>query len=180
MSESPVRMVMLARVPRYGYVKSRLARHAGKPTALRAHVALLAHNASIAAATGLPFELHYAGDASNPFFSALAATTGAALVPQAEGDIGVRMLAAARYSSTSSPDPSIVIGSDCGALSVGYLESAVAALSSADVVLGPAEDGGYVLVGQRKPVAPLEVRALHTRRVRGARDQRLRICAPPR
>jgi len=142
------RLIMMARVPAYGRVKSRLAAHIGPAQALAAHVKLLKYNASIAARSGIPFELHFVGDAQQPFFLALAAAMGASLVPQVDGDIGARMLAAAASSSS----PCIIIGSDCGAMSERYLHDAVLALESADVVLGGAEDGGYVLIGQQKPL----------------------------
>jgi hypothetical protein len=47
----------------------------------------------------------------------------------------------------------VLIGADCPALTPAYLREAIAALEGADVVLGPARDGGYVLVGARR-VAP--------------------------
>ena len=138
------RLIMLTRVPRLGQVKTRLARHIGAPAALRAHVDLLRHNAGIAAASGLTFELHAQGELTDAWFAALVRRSAATVWPQSGGDIGERMLAAAAVSER----PSLVIGSDCGGLSVDYLQQAVAKLQQADVVLGPAEDGGYVLIGQ--------------------------------
>lgn len=73
---------------------------------------------------------------------------------QGEGDLGQRMLRAVERSFFHGDVSVIVIGSDCPALSVDYLEKAAAALESgADLVLGPAYDGGYYLIGMRK-VAP--------------------------
>lgn len=146
-------MLMLARLPEFGGVKTRLARHVGAAQALSVHVELLRRNATIAAQVGVPFELHYAGDLSSDsgFFRALATELGAELVPQVAGDIGAKMLAAAGFRT----QPSVLIGADCGDLSVAYLQSAVVALREAPVVLGPAEDGGYVLVAQREPMPVL-------------------------
>ncbi len=142
---------MLARVPVYGQVKSRLAKHVGKARALAAHVQLLKRNAALAARSGMPFELHFVGESNRPFFQQLASETGASLVAQVGGDIGMRMLAAARASSS----PSLIIGSDCGSMTGRYLIDAARALAKSDVVLGGAEDGGYVLIGQRTPFPEL-------------------------
>lgn len=151
-------LIMLARVPVLGTVKSRLARHIGEPQALRAHLELLRHNAAIACASGLRFELHVAGDASTPWFTRFAAELDVPLLQQVSGDIGEKMLFASNAASRAGAEStaaSIVIGSDCGGLSVEYLQQAAALLATAPVVLGAAEDGGYVLIGQRQPFPAL-------------------------
>jgi hypothetical protein len=43
----------------------------------------------------------------------------------------------------------LIIGSDCPSVDAGYIHQALQALDSADVVLGPSDDGGYVLIGAR-------------------------------
>jgi rSAM/selenodomain-associated transferase 1 len=68
---------------------------------------------------------------------------GVALKPQPAGDLGARMLAAFEAR------PTLVIGTDCPALTAAHLNDAAAALETHDVVLIPAEDGGYVLIGAR-------------------------------
>lgn len=149
-------LIMLARVPVLGQVKSRLAKHIGQPQALRAHLELLQHNASIARASGLPFELHVAGNTTSPWFARFVEQLAVPLRQQGKGDIGEKMrlasdLDAATYPTTAS----ILIGSDCGGLSVEYLLQAAQLLADVPVVLGAAEDGGYVLIGQRQPYAEL-------------------------
>ena len=49
-------------------------------------------------------------------------------------------------------DRCVLIGSDCPDIDANYVEAAFDALDSADVVFGPAEDGGYGLVGLTRPV----------------------------
>jgi hypothetical protein len=71
---------------------------------------------------------------------------GVALEPQVGSDLGERMAAALTRHC-----PAVLVGCDCPALSSAHLEAAVQALPSADVVLAPAEDGGYVLVGVNAP-----------------------------
>ncbi len=156
------RLVMLARVPVLGRVKSRLARHIGAAQALRAHLQLLEENAFIAQASGMPFELHVVGDTEMPWFAGFRRRLAAPVLQQGPGDIGAKMLFAARHSAAGNTlagsgesVPSIIIGSDCGALSVDYLQDAAQQLERAQVVLGAAEDGGYALIGQRKPYPQL-------------------------
>jgi glycosyltransferase A (GT-A) superfamily protein (DUF2064 family) len=51
----------------------------------------------------------------------------------------------------AAPGPVLVIGSDCPAMTVDHLRNAADALRAADVVIVPAEDGGYALIGMRRP-----------------------------
>jgi rSAM/selenodomain-associated transferase 1 len=77
-------------------------------------------------------------------FAALAADRFA-LLPQADGDLGQRL--AAFFGRQADADAVVAVGTDSPTLPVEYLERAFAALENADVVLGPATDGGYYLVG---------------------------------
>jgi len=77
------------------------------------------------------------------------------LRPQSEGDLGQRLLAAARGLLAEYPT-AILVGTDCPPLRTAHLEEAAAKLSrGADLVIGPATDGGYYLVGLRHPHAGL-------------------------
>ena len=69
-------------------------------------------------------------------------------------DLGARMDAAIAHSlSLDGVENVVLIGTDCPALSEEYLLEALSVLESGvDVVFGPAEDGGYVLVGMRRAV----------------------------
>ena len=83
-----------------------------------------------------------------------AAASSLTVHQQADGDLGQRMhLALAHACSTGF---GILVGTDCPGVDAAYLAKAVQALADgADVVLGPVEDGGYVLVGLRRPRAQL-------------------------
>ncbi len=63
---------------------------------------------------------------------------------QGRGDIGRRML---RVFRSLPPGPAIIVGSDIPGLTPAHVERGFAALGRADMVLGPATDGGYWLVG---------------------------------
>ena len=65
-------------------------------------------------------------------------------VAQGRGDIGRRMV---RVFRSLPPGPAIIVGSDIPALAPAHVARGFAALGRADMVLGPAEDGGYWLIG---------------------------------
>lgn len=70
---------------------------------------------------------------------------GLPIKPQSKGDLGQRMLACFEDGVC------VVVGGDSPLMSVAYLSSAFNALESHDVVFGPTEDGGYVLIGMNRP-----------------------------
>ncbi len=67
--------------------------------------------------------------------------------PQANGDLGTRLLAALTEALAAHCQPVVIIGSDCPDLSEAILFEAFARLQDHDLVLGPALDGGYYLIG---------------------------------
>lgn len=69
------------------------------------------------------------------------------LTPQADGDLGQRLAAFFAQQFNAGARALVVIGTDSPTLPVEYVERAFAELENADVVLGPATDGGYYLVG---------------------------------
>lgn len=69
------------------------------------------------------------------------------LAPQGEGDLGRRMAAFVEGHLEAGARAVVLVGADSPTLPVEYVERAFAELEHADVVLGPATDGGYYLVG---------------------------------
>ncbi|MBI4595563.1 MAG: TIGR04282 family arsenosugar biosynthesis glycosyltransferase [Candidatus Tectomicrobia bacterium] len=69
---------------------------------------------------------------------------------QPNGDLGDRMHQACKESLESGYSRVVIIGTDCPSLTTGILQSAFDALIQNDLVLGPANDGGYYLIGLRK------------------------------
>jgi glycosyltransferase A (GT-A) superfamily protein (DUF2064 family) len=61
--------------------------------------------------------------------------------------------AMAAHFATRPHMPWLVVGTDCPALTPAHLQQAADALQTHDAVLVPAEDGGYVLLGLRRPLA---------------------------
>ncbi len=75
--------------------------------------------------------------------------------PQSTGDIGRRMAAAFRRAFAAGNRRIILVGSDCPALSAAILHTAFNKLKRLDLVLGPAMDGGYYLIGLNHPCPAL-------------------------
>ncbi len=136
---------VLAKAPVAGFAKTRLIPAVGAHAAAVLQERLTEHTVATAVAARLgPVTLWCAPDASHRSFGELAARFPITLKRQPEGDLGARMLAALQEAG-------LVIGSDCAAFTPAHLRAASAALAEADVVLIPAEDGGYVLIGMRRP-----------------------------
>lgn len=74
--------------------------------------------------------------------------------PQCGATLGDRMAAAFENAFQSRVDQAILIGTDIPALTPAILEAAFEKLGNADVVLGPAKDGGYYLIGMHREAFP--------------------------
>jgi uncharacterized protein len=144
-------IIVFAKAPQPGEVKTRLIPALGAAGAARLHVRLVERALATAAAAAIgPMELCCAPDAPDPLFAALARAHGAALAPQGPGDLGDRMHAAFARTLTRAR-AAILIGCDCPALTPQHLREAGGALDAGyDAALAPAEDGGYVLIGLRR------------------------------
>ncbi|HET9175338.1 MAG TPA: TIGR04282 family arsenosugar biosynthesis glycosyltransferase [Pseudolabrys sp.] len=146
-SNKSVSIAILAKAPIPGLAKTRLIPAIGAHGAavLQERLTERAVATALAAEIG-PVTLWCAPDSTHPAFLKLVARSRITLRPQTDGDLGARMLAA----TAASGGPVLVIGTDCPALMEVHLRSAANALrDGTDVVLIPAEDGGYVLIGTR-------------------------------
>ena len=148
------RIVVFAREPLLGKVKSRLAVEIGAQEALAVYQAMLARVGQLLTQAQLAaWDLWVTSNCSHKDFLSICNKTDIYL--QNGQDLGARMDAAIRQTlQEKNVESVILIGTDCPALTERYLDQALLALESGvDVVLGPAEDGGYVLVGMRRPIA---------------------------
>jgi len=145
-------LLVFARVPALGRVKSRLAAGVGAPAALAVYLELLAITRAAVAAAGVPATVWLA-DAAGPVPSAAETQEwpGLAAHCQAPGDLGQRMAAAFAAAFAAGAGRVALIGTDCPGLRAAHLTQACALLAEHDVVLGPATDGGYYLLGLRQP-----------------------------
>ncbi len=149
-------VIIFARAPRPGAVKTRLIPLLGADGAAALHVQLLRRTLETArAASFRRIELHGTPDVNDPFFRFCAGHFAVALAAQAGGDLGARMLAAFQ-SVLASHSRALLLGSDCPALTARHLRQADRALrAGTDAVFVPCEDGGYALVGLRRAEARL-------------------------
>jgi len=144
------RLIVFARVPRLGQVKTRLAAGIGDEAALAAYRRMLARALATAASVGVDsLELCIAGEDGDGECAALARTHGAILSTQRGPDLGERMREALSRALAEGC-LAVLIGCDAPCLTPGDLRAAFEALAGHDAVFAPTEDGGYALVGCRR------------------------------
>ena len=142
-------LVVFARYPTPGSTKTRLAAAVGEGAAARLYEAFVRDLVGRFAAA--PFDVRWAVAPPDPGFAALFGLPKEACVDQRGDDLGARMLHAFRQYLPSEDARCVLIGSDAPHLTVERVQSAFECLARADVVLGPALDGGYYLIGARRP-----------------------------
>ena len=146
-------VAILARAPIPGEAKTRLIPALGAEGAANLQRWLLQRTVAMALVADVgPVTLWCAGDPRHAGFALCRAFPAVTVRQQPEGDLGARMLAALRQSPTAG---TLVIGTDCPALTAAHLRDAAARLAGHDAVLLPAEDGGYVLIGANRPAPEL-------------------------
>jgi uncharacterized protein len=146
-----VQIAVLAKAPVPGWAKTRLIPELGASGAARLQRQLTLRTLRTAAAAQVgPVTLWCAPDAQQRFFRALRKLAAVDCLDQPDGDLGMRMHTAFLHHCPRGP--LLLIGTDCPALNPGHLRDAAHALREGfDAVFQPAEDGGYVLVGLRRP-----------------------------
>lgn len=149
-------VVVFARAPQPGTVKTRLIPLLGAEGAAALHVRLVKHALVTACAASLHrVELHCAPDTIDPFFQFCASHYRTTVRAQSGSDLGARMLAAFKQALHEHARV-LLIGSDCPALTARHLRLAERALhDGADAVFVPCEDGGYAMIGLRRADALL-------------------------
>lgn len=149
-SGARIGVAILARAPIPGQAKTRLIPALGADGAARLQAWLLQRSVAMALVADVgPVTLWCAGDARHPEFALCRAFGKVTLRHQPAGDLGARMLAAVAESPTAAG--TLVIGTDCPAMTATHLRQAALALGDHDAVVIPAEDGGYVLIGMKAP-----------------------------
>ena len=143
------RIVIFAKAPIPGEAKTRLIPAIGAERAAMLHAALVERALETASFTGHDVELCCTPDASHSFFQQCVEDFDCTLSEQRDGDLGVRMLAAME-DVLADFDFVVIVGADCPSVTPKHVKQAIAALVEHDVVLTPAEDGGYVLIAARR------------------------------
>ncbi len=155
--ESSVLVMQFSKWPEEGRVKTRLMPALGATGALAAHVRLSLAVLDNLIASGFPVQfwwdraLDQAPAAAAPVLSRLDSAQITTGVQQGD-NLGQRM-EAALAGVLEDHGKALVVGSDCPSVDPDYVRQAVAELDTSDVVLGPSNDGGYVMIGARRVVA---------------------------
>lgn len=142
---------IFAKEPVAGRVKTRLCPPLSAAEAADLYRSCLEETVATMGGAGFDPVLFFDGEAA--YFRH--AFPGFRLLPQGEGDLGARMERALRTLLAGGSETAALIGSDTPDLPLALVEEAFAVLRQADVVVAPARDGGYVLVGERRHVPEL-------------------------
>lgn len=144
-------IVVFGREPLPGRVKTRLGATVGDEAAALVYRELLAHTLDVATSVDADVMLAVAEPPAHAFRPPL----DVAVEVQLAGDLGRRLAATFALRFSEGYRRVVVIGSDCPKLTPRHLEAALGGLSEHRVVLGPATDGGYWLVGLQPPAPDL-------------------------
>jgi len=154
-----VPLIIFAKAPRPGRVKTRLCPPLTHGQAAAVHEASLRDVVRLARAAHGDVRLHYADE---PHSAEYFARTFPDLdrSPQSDGDLGRRLERAFDEAFANGASAAAIIGSDSPTLPAGTLSAGLDALLRHDVVLGPTLDGGYYFIGSRRQAWPVARRML--------------------
>jgi rSAM/selenodomain-associated transferase 1 len=151
------RLIVFTRYPEPGRAKTRLIPVLGTSGATHLHKRLAEHAIaqarSVADQGVASVEIHFDGGEKDSMRRWLGSTH---TFRRQEGpDLGTRMARAFQEAFTAGVEATVIMGTDCPDLGTGTLIRAFAELDHCDLILGPALDGGYYLIGLRRPAAEL-------------------------
>ncbi|MGJ0489259.1 TIGR04282 family arsenosugar biosynthesis glycosyltransferase [Methylobacter sp.] len=149
-------LMVFCKAPVPGQVKTRLTPALTAEQAADVHVQLTERALKLATQSRLcPVQLWCAPSIDHDFFTASAAAYSLELKQQQGTDLGERMHLAFE-SALAAYSHALLMGCDCPSLTESDLEEAIKALrEDQDLVLAPAEDGGYVMIGLNRPCPEL-------------------------
>ncbi len=142
-------LIIFVRKPELGKVKTRLAAQIGNEKALKIYIKLLVHTESISKEINADKFLFGTETAQD------ACWDGYLQAKQIGNDLGIRMMNAFNFLFRRQYENVVIIGSDCISLTKEIIENAFAELKQNEAVIGPAEDGGYYLLGMKKLYAEI-------------------------
>lgn len=145
------RILIFAKAPIPGFAKTRLIPVLGAQGAADLHAWFIRRTVALAVESRLaPVELWTCGGEGLEFFAVFQSVIDGRTYTQTGADLGARM-SHALEQALENADFAVLIGTDCPLLGYADLDHACAALAAGcDVALGPADDGGYVLIGLRR------------------------------
>jgi rSAM/selenodomain-associated transferase 1 len=148
-------LVVIAKEPVPGAVKTRLAPSLGADGAARAAAAMLADTLAVMAQVDAEPWVCFAPPEARARMARLA--PGCRLLAQVEGDLGDRLAACFAALLGGGADRVVIVAADTPHVPLATFQAAFALLDQVDVVLGPAQDGGYYLVGAKAALPELFV-----------------------
>lgn len=150
-------VIIFTRYPEPGRAKTRLIPVLGAEGAAKLHRQMTEYTISQVRQlqTDVSLQVYFTGSDCTCFQNWL----GSDLIyhRQGEGDLGSRMAQAFEAALSSGIDAAIIIGTDCPSLNPALMTEAFEMLNQHDLVLGPATDGGYYLIGLRRLIYELFV-----------------------
>lgn len=137
-------IIIFARNPKLGKVKTRLAKTIGDFATLETYKILMKHTANVVEKSNAEKIVFYSEYIDH---NDVWAKIKCKKVKQSEGDLGEKMQTAFEYAFELGHKKIVIIGSDVYSLKTEHIDSAFTQLQTHDVVIGPAHDGGYYLLG---------------------------------
>ncbi|MDH3218294.1 MAG: TIGR04282 family arsenosugar biosynthesis glycosyltransferase [Gammaproteobacteria bacterium] len=132
---------IFAKPPRAGTVKTRLIPDIGAAKAARVYRYCVEHTLDVARLSGLDYQVFLSEECDDQIF------LEEQYAMQRGPDLGTRMKNALKDLLAGNPEGALIIGTDCLDISARHLRQAAQALASHELVLLPAVDGGYALIG---------------------------------
>ncbi|MFB6276068.1 MAG: TIGR04282 family arsenosugar biosynthesis glycosyltransferase [Halothece sp.] len=141
------RIIIFTRYPEPGKTKTRLISALGEQGAAQLQKKLTEYTIKEVSQLEADIQVYFSGGNEALMQNWLGNTYQ--YYPQSNGDLGERLIAALEESFTPEIEKIVIIGIDCPELNADLINEAFEKLSSNDLVLGKAEDGGYYLIGLR-------------------------------
>ena len=151
------RLVIFTRFPEPGKAKTRLIPAVGPERAAALARDMTRHTLAWARqlAEGFPTSVEVRFEGGDAERMATVFGNGFPYRPQGEGDLGCRMDRALAEAFFEGAERIVIIGTDCPEISPELIRESFGRLATSDLVLGPATDGGYYLIGLRRPAPRL-------------------------
>lgn len=148
-----MRLIIFTRYPEAGKVKTRLIPALGEKGAVLIHHKMVEHTITQLRSFKGEIEVHFTGGSQDLMKSWLG--NHLRYRKQKGACLGERLHNSMAAAFAESKKKAIVIGTDCPGLTLSHITQAFRLLNHSDLVLGPAYDGGYYLIGLTKPVKKL-------------------------
>lgn len=151
------RLIVFTRYPEPGKAKRRLIPALGPAGAADVHREMTRHTlrwaGELECCCGVSVEVHFEGGSEAQMEASFGA--GWQYRPQGDGELGQRMSRSFRDAFHAGVSETVIVGTDCPGMTADLAQNAFDALKDHDVVLGPAVDGGYYLIGLRSETPQL-------------------------